>query len=173
MCVRVMFAHVPVMMLCHHARQGWNSPQAGYPECLIYHLCQKLFPTWYITTWYATWYVIRLGELTVPSGSIFDPDCHLTPAKASIDNRDNPSFSVCISKPPRYISYASVSVRVAAILYPVTAITASLYLAVCPWTTLGPSLLPIYRHETVRQLGPLISSNCRCHSKKMNSKIIC
>ena len=34
----------------------------------------------------------RLGELTVPSDSAFDPACHLSPADVSIDSRDSPSL---------------------------------------------------------------------------------
>lgn len=34
----------------------------------------------------------RMGELTVPSASAFNPDTHLTPADIAIDNRENPSL---------------------------------------------------------------------------------
>ena len=40
---RVMFAHVHACP-CHDARQGWNSPEAGYPECFISTTLSSMVP---------------------------------------------------------------------------------------------------------------------------------
>lgn len=93
----------------------------------------------------------RLGELTVPSDSAFDPSCHLSPADVSIDSRDSPSLVrifLKASKTDQLREGVPIFLpKTNSPLCPVAAITA--YMAVR-----GQALGPFFRFQDIRPLTP-------------------
>ena len=91
----------------------------------------------------------RLGEILVPSGSLFDPTVHLTMADIAIDRRENPSMlrvHLKVSKTDQERKGTSVFIgKTGDDICPVAAMSA--YLAVR-----GPSQGPVFQYADARPL---------------------